>query len=75
LPNGEVLGDPTNAHLTKDIMELGWTPPEPKSRWDVLPLVAMAEGDEPAWGDLPSEFMKPINIRHPEYPADFAKWT
>jgi nitric oxide synthase oxygenase domain/subunit len=54
-------------------MELGWTPPELKSRWDVLPLVAMAEGDEPAWGDLPSEFTDPINIYHPEYPTNFAK--
>jgi nitric oxide synthase oxygenase domain/subunit len=54
-------------------MELRWTPPEPKSRWDVLPLVAMAEGDEPAWGDLPSEFTDLINIRHPEYLTSFAK--
>lgn len=67
LPNGEILGDPSNVQITEDIMELGWIPSEPKSRWDILPIVAMAEGDEPAWAVLPLELTELITIRHPGY--------
>ena len=52
-------------------MELGWIPPEPKSRWDILPIVAMAEGDKPAWGVLPLELTESISIRHPGYVEGF----
>jgi len=67
MPDGRILGDPSRVQLTKDIMSLGWTPPEPKSRWDVLPLVAMADGDEPAFAALPAEFTRLVPIRHPRY--------
>lgn len=71
LPGGTIMGDPVNLQITSDIIKLGWTPPHPKSRWDVLPVVAMAEGDEPAWGTLPPELTKPILIQHPGYGASF----
>ena len=54
-------------------MELGWTPPEPKSRFDILPIVAMAEGDKPEWGVLPPELTEPIALRHPKYERGFNK--
>jgi sulfite reductase alpha subunit-like flavoprotein len=65
---GEILGDPAQAQLTKDIIALGWQPPNPQTRWDVLPLVAMAEGDQPAFATLPSELTQLISISHPKYP-------
>ena len=43
--DGTVVGDPMSVEVTEAIMDLGWQPPEPKGRWDLLPLVAMAEGD------------------------------
>jgi hypothetical protein len=43
-------------------MDLGWNPPEPRSRWDILLVVAMAKGDEPMWAELPTELVKPIHI-------------
>ena len=50
---------------------MGWTPPEPKSQWDLLPIVAMAEDDAPALAELPDEFHKLVEIRHPNFPETF----
>lgn len=70
--DGTILGDPTSIQITKDIMDLGWAPPWPRSRWDILPIVASAEGDEPAWGVLPSGITDCIRLEHPEYEAAFS---
>jgi nitric oxide synthase oxygenase domain/subunit/sulfite reductase alpha subunit-like flavoprotein len=78
LPTGEILGDPAQKRLTKDIIALGWKPPTPKTRWDILPLVVMAEGDEPLIAILPPEFTELVLISHPHYPkiADLdLKWS
>lgn len=79
LDEGRVLGDPGNVEITNAIIDLGWQPPEPRSRWDVLPLVAMADGDIPAMIELPADLRKPVNIRHPKYPTEFEnldlKWV
>lgn len=65
--DGSILGDPSNVELTQDIIELGWVPPEPRSRWDLLPIVAMAESDAPAWADVPAELRDLVDIRHPRF--------
>ena len=74
-----VLGDPMSVEITNAMIELGWQPPEPRSRWDVLPLVAMAEGDLPAMIELPADLRKLVNIRHPKYSTEFEildlKWV
>ncbi|KAE8154167.1 nitric oxide synthase [Aspergillus avenaceus] len=70
--DGSILGDPSNVELTHDIMSLGWTPPSPQSQWDILPIVAMAENDAPAWSDLPDDLRQVVDIGHPRYP-DFQK--
>ena len=79
LDDGIVLGDPMSVEITNAIIDLGWQPPEPKSRWDVLPLVAMAEGDLPAMIELPADLRKLVNIRHPKYSTEFEnldlKWV
>lgn len=33
----------------------------------------MAEGDEPAWGELPADLVQPVCIQHPGYGAAFEK--
>ncbi|KAJ3955346.1 hypothetical protein N0V92_008117 [Colletotrichum tropicale] len=67
--NGEILGDPANVELTNAIIELGWTPPRFRSQWDLLPLVTMAEGQEPVITELPKDAFPLVQIRHPKHPG------
>ena len=77
MDDGTILGDPSNVHLTTAIMELGWTPPQTRGRWDLLPLVTMAEGDKPAMMEIPAPLSNLVNISHPQFPSFAAlilKW-
>ena len=60
-------------------MELGWNPPELKTRWDLLPLVTMAEGDLPVFTEIPREIRELVPIMHPRYDSEFRqldlKWV
>lgn len=69
MEDGTILGDPARKQITQDIIALGWTPPCPKTKWDILPIVAMAENDEPAIGILPKEITELVHITHPSYPT------
>jgi nitric oxide synthase oxygenase domain/subunit len=71
--DGSIVGDPASVELTKTIIDLGWKPPEVKSRWDVLPFVTMAEGDRPCIAELPTSLRKLVDIHHPQFPAEFKK--
>lgn len=71
--DGTVLGDPMSVAVTNAIIDLGWQPPKIRGRWDLLPLVAMAEGDRPAMIELPANLRKLVNIRHPKYIAEFER--
>ncbi|KAF9462533.1 nitric oxide synthase [Collybia nuda] len=79
ITDGSTIGDPKNVQLTKAIIELGWEPPQPRGRWDVLPLVTMAEGDLPVIAELPSHLRALVKIRHPKYYDEFEeldlKWV
>jgi nitric oxide synthase oxygenase domain/subunit len=65
--DGTVLGDPQNVSLTEAIMELGWLPPNNRTQWDLLPLVTMAEGEEPVVTEIPADAFPLVHIRHPRY--------
>ena len=67
MDDGTVLGDPSNDDLTTAIMEIGWTPPQTRGRWDLLPLVTMAEGDKPAMMEIPAPLSNLVNISHPRF--------
>ncbi|KAL8865428.1 MAG: hypothetical protein Q9174_006891, partial [Haloplaca sp. 1 TL-2023] len=71
MDDGSTLGDPNSVSLTKAIIDLGWEPPRPKSRWDLLPLVVMADNDVPAVIEIPPGIGKLVAIRHPRYPDEF----
>jgi nitric oxide synthase oxygenase domain/subunit/sulfite reductase alpha subunit-like flavoprotein len=71
--DGSILGDPMSAALTKAIIGLGWKPPNPKSRWDVLPLVVMADNDVPVMIEIPANLRELIKIRHPRFNDEFEK--
>lgn len=71
MEDGSILGDPASVELTKSIIDLGWEPPNPRTRWDLLPLVVMAENDVPAMVEVPSPLRDLIYIRHPRYSNEF----
>ena len=77
--DGSVIGDPMTVELTNAIIDLGWKPPKPRGRWDVLPLVTMADGDKPFVAELPPDIRKLVDIGHPQYATEFErlnlKWT
>ncbi|KAM3415165.1 hypothetical protein BST61_g10287 [Cercospora zeina] len=68
-----VLGDPANVALTDAIMELGWQPPQLRTQWDLLPLVTMAEGEEPCITDVFEDDFPLVRINHPDYELAFEK--
>ncbi|KJZ79535.1 hypothetical protein HIM_01004 [Hirsutella minnesotensis 3608] len=74
-PDGSVLGDPMSVSLTEAIIELGWEPPSIRTRWDLLPLVTMADGDEPYITPFPESLFPLVQIRHPksQYSLPFEK--
>ena len=67
MDDGIVLGDASNVDLTTAIMELGWTPPQARDRWNLLPLVTMAEGDKSAMMEIPAPLSNLVNISHPRF--------
>lgn len=74
-PDGSILGDPVNVSLTDAIISIGWKPPMLRTRWDLLPLVTMMDGDEPYITPIPEDLFPLVQIRHPrkEYSLAFEK--
>ena len=71
--DGSVLGDPASIAVTKAALELGWEPPSTKGRWDLLPLVTIADSDRPYVAELPADIRRLVDIRHPQYAAEFER--
>jgi len=71
MEDGSVLGDPANVDLTASMIDFGWKPPIDKTRWDILPLITMAENDAPYMMELPSELKRTVRITHPRYGKEF----
>lgn len=62
-----------NVELTDAILELGWEPPAFRTQWDVLPLVTMAEGDDPVITPLSQDIFPLVHVKHPHYGLQFEK--
>ncbi|KAK8111875.1 nitric-oxide synthase [Apiospora kogelbergensis] len=69
--DGRILGDPQNVSLTNAIIELGWKPPPIRTQWDLLPIVTMAQGDEPVITELSEDDFPVVRIRHPHHQLAF----
>ncbi|MEP0857881.1 nitric oxide synthase oxygenase [Trichocoleus sp. DQ-U1] len=67
-PDGSVMGDRANFELTKAIMKLGWQPPEPRTPYDILPLVIEAAGTEPKLYEFNKDDVLEVEIEHPSIP-------
>ena len=70
--DGTILGDPSNFKLTEAIMRLGWNPPSPRGRFDLLPLVIEVPGQAPRLYEFGPEDSMEVEIEHPTNP-EFAK--
>ncbi|KAG5840417.1 hypothetical protein ANANG_G00188600 [Anguilla anguilla] len=64
-PDGSVLGDPANVELTEICMQQGWK--APRGRFDVLPLLLQANGNDPELFELPDDLILEVPITHPKF--------
>lgn len=67
--DGSVLGDPQNIDLTRTVRALGWQPPDPPGRWDVLPLLVRDGAGQRSIFDVPADLVREVAIHHPDQPA------
>ncbi|RXN16225.1 nitric oxide inducible-like protein [Labeo rohita] len=65
MEDGSVIGDPASVEFTQMCIQLGWKPKY--GRFDVLPLVLQANGEDPEVFDVPPELILEVPIEHPEY--------
>ncbi|XP_016305027.1 nitric oxide synthase, inducible-like [Sinocyclocheilus anshuiensis] len=65
MEDGSVIGDPAGVEFTQVCIHLGWKPKY--GRFDVLPLVLQANGEDPEVFDIPPELILEVPIEHPEY--------
>uniref|UniRef100_A0A8C3J6C4 Nitric oxide synthase n=1 Tax=Calidris pygmaea TaxID=425635 RepID=A0A8C3J6C4_9CHAR len=64
-PDGTVLGDPANVELTEICIQQGWKAPH--GRFDILPLLLQANGNDPELFEIPPELVLEVPIRHPKF--------
>ncbi|XP_044304788.1 nitric oxide synthase, brain isoform X1 [Varanus komodoensis] len=64
-PDGTILGDPANVELTEICIQQGWK--APRGRFDVLPLLLQANGNDPELFEIPPELVLEVPIRHPKF--------
>ncbi|XP_048370628.1 nitric oxide synthase, brain isoform X1 [Sphaerodactylus townsendi] len=65
-PDGTILGDPASVELTEICLQQGWKPP--RGRFDILPLLLQANGNDPELFEIPPELVLEVPIRHPKFP-------
>eukprot|EP00794_Sanderia_malayensis_P014342 gene14341-15838_t len=65
LPDGTIIGDPANLKITELCQSLGWK--GDGGRFDVLPLILQASGQEPELFTIPPELVMEVEISHPKY--------
>ncbi|KAK1173522.1 nitric oxide synthase, endothelial-like [Acipenser oxyrinchus oxyrinchus] len=64
-PDGSVIGDPSNVELTELCIQMGWKPRY--GRFDILPLILQARGEQPALFELPAGLVLEVSITHPTF--------
>jgi len=76
LPDGSLIGDPSNEELTAVLRHLGWKGGA-GTLFDVLPLVIQMPYQRPRLFELPRDAVLEVPLSHPDYAwfADFGlKW-
>jgi len=65
--SGAIRGDAGQVELTEHALALGWQPPDPPGRFDVLPLLISADGAAPEVYELPRNAVLEVPLVHPEF--------
>jgi len=65
--SGAIRGDGGQVELTEHALALGWQPPDPPGRFDVLPLLISAGGAAPEVYELPRNAVLEVPLVHPEF--------
>jgi len=65
--SGAIRGDAGQVELTEHALALGWQPPDPPGRFDVLPLLISAGGAAPEVYELPGNAVLEVPLVHPEF--------
>nr|XP_034995867.1 nitric oxide synthase, inducible [Zootoca vivipara] len=65
MPDGSIVGDPANVEFTQLCIQLGWKPKY--GRFDVVPLILQADGQDPELFELPPELVLEVSMEHPTY--------
>ena len=65
--DGQVVGDRKNVEATRIAIALGFSPPEPPTMFDILPLVIRDENDRRCLVDIPPDVIREVQIVHPEF--------
>lgn len=63
--SGGVRGDGRHTAFTDRALSAGWTPPEPRGRFDVLPLV-ISDGGHPEMHPVPDDAVLEVPLVHPD---------
>lgn len=64
MPSGEMRGDGRHADFTDRGLAAGWVPPEPRGRFDVLPLM-ISDGGAPELFEIPEDAVLQVDLVHP----------
>ncbi|RXN07080.1 nitric oxide brain [Labeo rohita] len=64
-PDGSIHGDPASVELTEICIQQGWK--APKGRFDVLPLLLQANGNDPELFEIPDDLVLEVPIIHPKF--------
>ena len=75
MPDNSILGDKVNTEITEIALKLGWQPPEPKTPFDLLPLIIQASSASPILiREIPEKDHLFIPITHPQYREVFDRY-
>lgn len=67
-PDGTILGDPRNVALTRTALALGWQPPAPRGRFDLLPWLIVGLDGHARVYPAPRDILREVPLRHPRLP-------
>jgi nitric-oxide synthase len=68
--DGTIMGDPANLEFTSLCMKFGWTPPEEKSDFDILPWLISDKSighENPKVFNVPNEAIEEVELVHPDF--------
>jgi len=68
-PDGSVLGDRQNVEATRISASLGFRAPDPRCRFDLLPILMRDRSDRLVLGEVPRNSIREVSIVHPDHPA------